>query len=136
MRSAPILAGVALLMTGAAPALAQPYPDQSAADQAGSDYSAQQQDYERQQDQYRDAQHAYRERSEDYDARRDTYYARRDDYERQRERFLHERAEYDARYGPGAYHRYWRDRPEAYDERYGPGAWDRDFGRDDDEPDR
>ena len=41
---------------------------------------------------------------------------------------MHDRAAYDARYGDGAFVRYWRDNPGEYDRRYGSGAYEHDYG--------
>jgi hypothetical protein len=49
-------------------------------------------------------------------------------YDHDRARFNRERDAYDARFGHGAFDRYYRLHPEDYDHHYGAGAWDRDFG--------
>jgi len=115
MKSTPLIAGLALLMattSGVGVVQAQP---------ADPNYQQQQQTYEQQQQQYQNAQSDYQNRTADYQARREAY-------QRAHARFEHERSEYDARYGEGAFMRYWRDRRDDYDARYGPGAWERDFG--------
>jgi len=115
MKSTPLVASLAILMattSGLGFAQAQP---------ADPDYQQQQQTYEQQQQRYQNAQSDYQNRTADYQTRRDAY-------QRAHARFEHEKAEYDARYGEGAFIRYWHDRRDDYDARYGPGAWDRDFG--------
>jgi len=77
------------------------------------DYQAKQQDYQAQQDNYRDAQSQYQDQKAAYMARRDAY--------------LRDRDAYDARYGQGAFYRYWHDRHDEYDVRYGVGAWEHDY---------
>jgi opacity protein-like surface antigen len=114
MKSVPLVASLAVLMaatSGAASVQAQP---------ADANSAGQQQDYQRQQDQYRGAQSDYQNQTEDYRAKQDAY-------QRDRARFERERSEYDARYGAGAFERYYREHREEYDNHYGRGAYDRDF---------
>ena len=115
MKFSPLVASLAVMMamtSGAGVVQAQP---------ADPDYQRQQQTYEEQQQQYQNAQSDYQNRTADYQSRREAY-------RRAHARFEHERDEYDARYGAGAYVRYWHDRRDDYDARSGPGAWERDFG--------
>jgi hypothetical protein len=115
MKSIPLAAGLAALMAttcGAPLAMAQP---------ADPNYQAQQQQYQDQQQQYQNAQQDYQNRTADYQAQRDAY-------RRAHEHFEHERAAYDARYGEGAFVRYYHEHHYEYDAAYWPGAWDRDFG--------
>ena len=91
--------------------------------QAASPDNDPQQQYQRQQDQYDQARVQYEEQSDDYAAKRLGY-------ERERRAYEQEREAYDARYGSGAFVRYYLARPSEYDDRYGPGAYDRDFGHD------
>jgi hypothetical protein len=108
MKTTPLSAILAAtLAIGAAPALAQPYPD----DPAG-------QRYQDQQAQYQEAQSDYEARQRDYQRQQEAYRQRREDYERAR-------ADYDDRYGSGAYAR----RYGSFENRYPAESADA-YGRD------
>jgi hypothetical protein len=93
-----------LALSGGATAMAQPYsydPD------AEARYQQQQQDYDNAQADYADRQAAYDQNRDDYAARLAAYHRQRHDYEQAR-------ADYDARYGEGAYQRQYGDADSRY----------------------
>lgn len=93
----------ALALTGAAPALAQYQPSPSQY-QPTPQYRQDLQRYEQQREDYQRQQDAYQDRREGYQAARDEYQRRLDAYNRAR-------ADYDARYGYGAYARIYGPAP-------------------------
>jgi hypothetical protein len=144
----PLMFGMAsiLALSIAAPAMAyQPAPQYPAqqyqrdpqdqpppgpAYQPSQQYQDQQQQYQQDQQNYEARKDAYDARRDAYDARRDNYEASRAGYERARIDYEHRRmawerarADYDARYGRGAYIRIYGPAPE-WDARrwatYGP----------------
>jgi len=91
----------ALALSASASALAQPYGQPS----DDPNYQAAQQDYEAQQRDYEAKQQDYQDRAADYQARRDTYSVQRDRYADDRAAYLRQKADYDARWGAGAWER-------------------------------
>jgi outer membrane lipoprotein SlyB len=96
-----------LLAGSAATALAQGYVDP--ADQAR--YQQQLQNYQDRQTQYQYDQRSYQDRKDASDAQWRNYEDRRASWAANRDEYLRERADYDARYGAGAWERgyEWRD---------------------------
>jgi hypothetical protein len=109
-----LAAGVALATCGPAFAQDQPAPYQPTPQ------------YQRDVDRYQDAQDNYRADRADYDARRADYDRARADYDARRERYEADRARYDARYGEGAYARYYGPAPAWNANAYSTPASDND----------
>ena len=108
MKTLRIALAATVALTMAAPAFAQPQPNEQ--------YRRDQDTYQSQQDSYQAQQDNYRSDRADYDARRAGYERARAEYQARRDRYDTDRARYDERYGEGAYARV-----------YGPApAWDND----------
>jgi hypothetical protein len=143
VRTTPIIMGVAALFASAAMSTLafaqQGYPQDNGQQQqqdpngppqdqqAGPPPDGAQQQYQNDQQQYQDQQNAYQAAQQDYQNQSADYAANHQAYEAERNEFLRQRAAYDARYGEGAYYRYFSLHRAEYDARHGPGAFDRDF---------
>jgi hypothetical protein len=112
----------ALALATALPAFAQPAP-QYTPNQYDRETQYQQPAPQYQQTQpSQDAQDQYRSDRREYEARKDAYDARRGDYEASRADYQAARNEYDRR------HRAWERARANYDRRYGYGAYTRIYG--------
>lgn len=88
-------------------------------------YQRDYQDYQNRQSDYYDQQNRYRNQQANYQDRRADYAEARRDYELRRDRWEDARADYDRRYGYGAYARRYGAAPvwdDAYWSRYAPSA--------------
>lgn len=90
----------ALALAMALPAVAQPYRETPDSQRARAEYEAQRSQYDAQQEQYQNRREDYRDSREEYQEARRDYERRVADWERAR-------AAYDARFGVGAYARYY-----------------------------